>query len=215
MAKAARRQALGRARGATLIELMIGVGVLAVVAMLAAPAVSDWIRNARVRSLAETLRADLQMARAEAIRRNVGTRLQFVSTQTSDCALSTASPLWVTSLYLAKTPVGACGSSLDTGTAPYLIGKSVSTTSADLAVSASRAVIGFDSLGRMAATTNPDTTAAQATIEFSSASGTCLAAGGRVRCMKVIVSPSGDTRICDPTRSSTTDPTDPLVCPSS
>ncbi|WP_432727431.1 GspH/FimT family pseudopilin [Variovorax sp. W6] len=195
-------------RGFGLIELMVGITILAILTLLAAPWFGDWTRNTRLRSAAETLRSDLQMARAEAIRRNTGTRLQFVSSLDASCALSTSVAIWVVNSTLSQTPADACGNTPSTTSTPYLIGKSPLevSKSSDLVLTATRSTVGFDALGRQSATTNPTTSIAALTVQLSSASGTCVASGGSVRCLNVIVSPGGDSRICDPARSGTTDP---------
>lgn len=194
--------------GFSLIELMVGITILAVLTLLAAPAFSDWIRNTRLRSAAESLRSDLQMARAEAIRRNTGTRLQFVTSLDADCTLSTSAAIWVTNASLSQTPAGACGNAPSATSTPYLIGKSPAeaSKSSDLVLTASRSTVGFDALGRQSATTNPTTSVAALTVQLTSASYTCVASGGSVRCLNVIVSPGGDARICDPSRSGSADP---------
>lgn len=207
------RELLMRARppsamGFGLIELMVGITILAILTLLAAPWFSDWTRNTRLRSTAESLRSDLQTARAEAIRRNTGTRLQFVTSLDASCALSTGVAIWVVNAGLSQTPAGACGIALSATTTPYLIGKSPiePSKSSDLTLTASRSTVGFDALGRQSATTNPTTSIATLTVQLTSTGGTCVASGGSVRCLNVIVSPGGDARICDPARSSTTDP---------
>lgn len=57
-------------RGFTLIELMVTVGVMVILAAIAAPSMSELIDNRRAAGQAEELVASLQLARAEAIRRN-------------------------------------------------------------------------------------------------------------------------------------------------
>jgi type II secretory pathway pseudopilin PulG len=54
--------------GATLIELMVVVGLMAVVLALAVPAFSDWMENQRARAAARSLADLLLIARGEAIR---------------------------------------------------------------------------------------------------------------------------------------------------
>ncbi len=56
--------------GFTLIELMVTIVIMAVAAALAAPSFSSLIGNYRVRSSAESILNGLNLARAEAVRRN-------------------------------------------------------------------------------------------------------------------------------------------------
>lgn len=62
--------------GFTLVELMIVVAVLAALMSVGAPSFMEWIQNSRIRSAAESLQNGLQIARAEAVRRN--TNVEFV-----------------------------------------------------------------------------------------------------------------------------------------
>ena len=56
--------------GVTLIELMVVVGIAAIMATMAAPSFSDFIQNTRVTSTMTQLFGDLNRARGEAIKRN-------------------------------------------------------------------------------------------------------------------------------------------------
>ena len=59
-----------RGRGFSLIELMVAVSVLAILMAMAIPNFTTWIRNARVRTVAESLQSSLRLAQAEAQRRS-------------------------------------------------------------------------------------------------------------------------------------------------
>ncbi|WP_243042426.1 GspH/FimT family pseudopilin [Dyella sedimenti] len=94
-----------RARGVTLLELMVTLAVLAVLAMIAVPNLSDVMRRHRVGSVTGQLRADLAYARAEAV-----TRGSFVSI----CASSTGeacngSADYATGWIVYSHPAGAAG----------------------------------------------------------------------------------------------------------
>jgi type IV fimbrial biogenesis protein FimT len=59
-----------RQRGFNLIELMIAVTVLAILLFLGLPEYREWIQNTQVRTSAESVLNGLQLARAEAVKRN-------------------------------------------------------------------------------------------------------------------------------------------------
>jgi prepilin-type N-terminal cleavage/methylation domain-containing protein len=83
-------------RGFTVVELLVGLTVLAVLIGLGAPAMSSYLQSSKMASVAASYYSGVQMARAEAIRRNV--RTEFVLTNdapsTPDIAnaLTPASP---------------------------------------------------------------------------------------------------------------------------
>lgn len=68
--------------GFTIIELMIALVILSIFIVLAAPSFSTWIMNTRIRTTAESLVNGLQLARNEAVRRNLP--VQFVLGAVSD-----------------------------------------------------------------------------------------------------------------------------------
>ncbi|MFC7298401.1 GspH/FimT family pseudopilin [Herminiimonas aquatilis] len=57
-------------QGFTLIELMIGIAIMAIVITLGMPSYSTWIQNSRLRNAAESILNGLQLARSEAVARN-------------------------------------------------------------------------------------------------------------------------------------------------
>ncbi|WP_428422001.1 GspH/FimT family pseudopilin [Methylibium sp.] len=67
-----------RSAGFTLIELMVVISIVAISAALAAPSFTQMIANYRVRSGAESMLNGLNLARAEAVRRNSPVRFAIV-----------------------------------------------------------------------------------------------------------------------------------------
>lgn len=59
--------------GFSLVELMIVVALAAVLALLASPSIGNWMANARVRTVAESLQNDIRMAQVEAVRQSRST----------------------------------------------------------------------------------------------------------------------------------------------
>ena len=78
------------ARGVTLIELMITISVLALLITLALPSYRNWIQNTQIRTAGEAIHSGMQLARAEAVRRN--TTVQLVMGASTDWIVSVISP---------------------------------------------------------------------------------------------------------------------------
>lgn len=57
-------------RGFSLIELLVGIVILAILMSLAMPSFQTWLQNSQIRNAAESVQNGLQRARAEAVGRN-------------------------------------------------------------------------------------------------------------------------------------------------
>jgi len=206
----------GSQRGLGLAELMVGLAVMAMALGYALPSFADWLRNARVRNAALAVQGGLQFAQAEAARRNQLVRFQFTSTQDASCQLQATGPHWLVSLSVADgsgqstSPAGACGQPIADTNAPYVLQRSPALpANSTLSMVGSTALIGFDGLGRLNSLGGQAVTTGL-TVNVGSSDGTCAAAGGTVRCLRVQVSSAGEVQLCDPARSDTTDP---MSCP--
>ncbi len=58
-------------RGFSMVELLVAISIVAILAGLAGPSLSTFMRNSRLSTTANLLLADLQLARREAIKRNM------------------------------------------------------------------------------------------------------------------------------------------------
>jgi type IV fimbrial biogenesis protein FimT len=194
------------AGGFSLIELMITLAVLGMLIMIALPNMGTWIQNTQIRTSAEGMQAGLQLARAEALKRNTGVRFQLVDTLTSACAVSATGRNWVVSLADASA---LCHTDASETVAPQIIQKRSSAEGSPNAVvtaTGGSSVI-FNGLGRAAAgsltqinITNPG-------------NGTCktLAGNEPMRCLRITVNAGGTVRMCDPAVDPA-DITDPRRC---
>ncbi len=191
-----------RARGFTLIELMVTISLLGVLLGLAAPSFSLWTRNAKVRTVSDALQNGTRLAQTEAVRRN----RQVVFFLSNDAACS------------ATTAPAANGSNWAIRTVPLTAGDAVETVQcgnlADLAGGVAitgPTAICFNSMGRQAANASPGAGSATCSLAASGVSSYDIASLGSDRPLRVIVTLGGQVRQCDPAR--TLSATAPDGCP--
>ena len=188
-------------RGVTLIELMIGLAIVALVLFVAVPSFGIFLQNSQIRNAAGSVLNGLELARNEAIRRNAPVRFQFVSDLTASCALSTTSLAWVVS---QADPAGACDTAPSDTVAPQIIqsrSATEGTSNARVTLTGGSTVV-FTGLGRVQI-------GGITQIDITNTSGTCQYAdptNGTMRCMRILVSSGGQSRMCDPQVTAATDP---------
>lgn len=205
--------ARARARGLTLIELLVTVTVLGLLLLAVMPSAAEWMRTAQVRNAAESIATGLQKARAEAVRRNRPVLFSLVSPVAGNpglldgtCALSTTSASWVVSL---SSPEGRCGAGPSETDAPLIIEKHaqgdgsaqavVAVKSEGCGAAASTSQIKFDALGRPTSDV-----AALRCLEITHS-------GGSATRMRLVIDGGGGVRSCLPDLSVSSDP---RACPS-
>ena len=178
-------RALTHQAGMTLIELMVGITIIALLIMLGGPSYAEWMTNTRIRGAADSIQNGLRIARDHAIQLGKPARFELTS--------ATGLPDWIVCMPLATSPnsctggevvqVFNSGSSAGTrvGTSAALVfGTDVSgTLSTGLGVT-------FNALGR------PTTGAPIARIDISSAQGSSP------RRLVAVINPGGSVRMCDP-----------------
>lgn len=182
----------GALEGFSLIELLITLAVLGIVMAIGLPNVSVWIQNTQLKTAAEGIVSGLQLARAEALRRNTSVRFQLVDTVDNGCALSAAGANWVVSL---GDPSGACGAAASDTVAPFIVQKKSGAEGSPNATAAAGGgtTAVFNGLGRLTGLGN----IAQINIR-NPTGGACQSAGGPIRCLSIIIGTGGEVRMCDP-----------------
>lgn len=177
-------------RGVTLIELMVGLALIALLTSLAQPGFANWMMNSRIRATAESLQNGLQTARSQAVQRNTTVFFSMVNKLTSDCALATDGRNWIISL---DNPEGKCDVAPSDSTTPRILQiRPAAETRGDLNVSSTASNVSFSGFGRPTA---------GLTIDIQGNADTCLPKGD-VRCLRLVLSTSGAVRICDPSLDS-------------
>lgn len=202
-----------RLQGFTLIELLVTMAILGVLLALGTSSFREWMTNLRVRTTAEAIQNGLQLARAEAVRRNVQMQFELTDTVAAGCTQSTSAANWVVSFDGAGA-LGLCGNALfdeaypmtDTAhnPSPRILQVRVATEgSGNATISATQSVFVFNGLGRLVST--------PATVDIENSNeGTCIASSGKIRCLRVAVTAGGQIRMCDPAYSSSG--SDPQRC---
>jgi len=188
-----------RQRGFSIIELSVALTIAGVLLALGAPAMSGYLQNARLGSMAQGIYSGLQSARVEAVKRNAP--VEFVLTDSSletatadTVVLNTTGHNWV---------VRARRSASD----PYAPVEKKGNNAGDVGgvvVTATSPQVVFNSLGGSG-------TGAATTIALTNpALGLCLPAGP-VRCWNVVVQAGGQVRLCSP--DNTLAASDSRACP--
>lgn len=175
-----------RARGFTLIELLITITVLGIALAIGMPSYQTWIASTQVRTAAESFLSGLQMAKGEAIARNVP--VAFRQDDTTKAA------------WCVTTTTTSCNAPLRQRSEKD--GGSVVITVAYVNGAAQTAV--FDGFGRL---TSPTPTDTSQSIGYNFTHPTVTDA----RALRITLDISGTARLCDPNISSTNDP---RKCPS-
>lgn len=187
-----------------MIELMITIAVVAVMMAIGLPNVSAWIQNTQLKTAAEGVVSGLQMARAEALRRNTSVRFHLVTTLDSGCKVAgagaTTSANWVVSL---SDPAGKCDLAPSETVEPLIVQKkSGAEGSLNAKVKADTGFAVFNGLGRLTAGAN------LTQIEITNPNGgDCQKpdGSGTMRCLTILVSNGGQVRMCDPAVTVDTD----------
>lgn len=206
-----------RQRGFTLIEIVVTIAVMALIMMISIPNITSWLGNTHIRNVSDSLQNGLQIARAEAVRRNRPVSFWLVALNDpavmgNECTLSAGSGSWVVSV---NTPVGHCADAPSPTLAPMLVAAGAAGGNGVM-VSAARPVdptaslspldpntalvpsttVTFDGFGRVSNTDD-----AIRLIDVTGAANT--------RRLRIAVSGAGQVRVCDPL---VTDATDPRKC---
>lgn len=201
------------ARGVTLVEIVVVLGIVALLTVLSVPSMTAWFANSRIRTTAEAIQSGLQLAKSEAVSRNARVRFQLTSTLDNACAIDVNGLNWVVNLDPNANPAeveGRCAAApivYDPNAAPaapFIIQKRPATGSAGAQVVATGGSIVFNGLGRPVPAPAGNLTIA---VTFP-ANGTCTSVGGELTCLSVVVTPAGQIRMCNPAFPAT----DPQGC---
>lgn len=190
-----------RPRGFTLIELMVTLAIAILVLVAGVPALSTWMANAKVQSVAEQLQGVVRLAQNEAMRRG----RQVVVVLTNGTPAPGATP---------ATPA-TNGKNIYVQALPLLDGETVSVAeafvhgvvlSSDMKATISGpAVICFNTLGRLVTNNAPGLDASN-TYKCTGTSVQTYDVGSSTatRTLRLTVATNGRIRMCDPAKTLST-----------
>lgn len=194
----------------TLVELAVTMGLLALLVMAVLPEMGSWSRNMQIRDTAESIQTGLQRARQEAVTQNRIVRFSLVTTDDpavldDSCTLSESGRSWVVSM---DDPEDQCGVEPSPTTAPRIIARApggsgsnrAATVSALNAEGEAASWLAFDNYGRVQS-------GAPSIVRIDVNS---TLTDEEKRPLRLIVTPAGSIRMCDP---SITEATDSRKCP--
>jgi type IV fimbrial biogenesis protein FimT len=163
--------------GVTAVELLIAVAILAIASAIAAPSYNGFVANTQIRSTTESIRNGLQVARAEAVKRNA----------TVAFTLNTADTSWVVGCPVVSAN---CPATIQTKAA-----REGGAATVTVAITGTN-TISFTNLGNI--------TAAGGQMSIVDVDNTSVPAT-RSNDLRIRIGAGGNIRVCDPNIIETTD----------
>jgi type IV fimbrial biogenesis protein FimT len=171
-----------QSHGLTLVEMLIGLAVLGMLLGLGVPSFMVWMQGQQVRNAADAVLNGMQLARAEAIRRNKP--VEFALGNQSGWVVTQVNP----KLDIQKRSEAEGSPKVNVAPTP-----------------AGTYAVTFDALG--GPTDNPD-----GSMRVSSLLFTSQVSNSAIRSLQIVVSVSGTIRMCDPDPNNELKAGDPRKC---
>lgn len=175
----AQRRMLGgfRQAGISVVEAMIVVALIVILVLLALPTTMEWLANSRIRTASESMLAGMQLARAEAVRRN--DRVEFILDGGAAWTVQT-----VAGALIQQRTAGE-------GTADVVVTPTPNTAT----------TVTFDGLGRRRANADASNPVQQIDIDLPES----ILPADKTRNLRLQIGIGGQVLMCDPGVTDTTD----------
>src|SRR5262245_54691234 len=160
-------------RGFNLIEILVTLTVLAILIALGAPGFGEWLQSQRIRAAAEAITNGMQVARGEAIRRNLPVVV----------GLEPPTSAWT----VCEATVAPCDSTTPAGS--YIQNKSGQESSGNARISQTpndSVLVTFSPLGAVLNNNSDGTQPVTRVDVYANDPALCSASGGSMRCLRVV-----------------------------
>jgi type IV fimbrial biogenesis protein FimT len=185
--------------GFTLIEIIVSLAVIALMVMIGLPSMTTYFQNSKIGTAAQAYATGMQVARTEAIRRNLPVEFVLTDTDvaTADIANNAApSPTGRSWLVRVFDPALAAFVPIETKAALEGSGQSAGSTPT-VAVTGSAVappavfsgIVAFSGFGG---------TTSEIWLDINNLAGGACFPAGSMRCLRVRATPGGQVRVCDP-----------------
>jgi len=187
-------------RGFSLVEVMVVITLMVILVMLAMPSLGIYTENSKIRSVADAFASSAQKARTEAIRTNQAVQLVLttdspVAANVGTANLSSTAGSWIVrSVSDDATPVYTFIEGKDVREGSARSDASTSVNVSGVSNSVATPAITFNSAGSTSL-------GARWLVDFTSSSAACTP----VRCLRVIITSSGQIKMCEPAATAAND----------
>ena len=175
---------------------MVTVTIMSILMALAFPSMASWMRNSKIRTVADALQNGLRTAQTDALRRSRQVVFSLTNSADPKTSLSAAANGSNWSINTVKL--------LSTDSAAEFVESGVLTSVGSGVQITGPAAICFNSLGRL--TANSATGVSGGNCASASASTYAITLDGADRPLRVTVTVGGQVRMCDPNKSIATRP---------
>jgi type IV fimbrial biogenesis protein FimT len=181
-----------RGLGFTLIEMVVTMAVFALLVALTIPTMRTWVANVKVRAVADALQNGLRLAQAESLRRSRQMVFSLTNSSTPQNGFTAA----VNGIYWSINTVPSMTDGTETAANSFVESGVLTSTTANVAVTAAQAAICFNSVGRLVANGLPGVTGI-------TGGPTCALPTGTPPVLKYNITTTGGDRplqvhMCDP-----------------
>lgn len=167
--------------GFSLVELMIGVAVLAIVMSIAFPSFNAMLKNSQIRNAAESIQNGIQMARAEAVKRNIPVQFDLRGTNSA----------WT--ICVQPSPAASCPATDNTTTIQSRAVDEGSSSNITIATTDAAPFV-FNSFGAMSSPVPASNGLVGVTVDLN----TSTLSAAESRELRVNIGAGGNIRMCDP-----------------